>query len=151
MSKEDETQLAGFIDKFDPAMAKLIRSIRAALRKRLPTAIELVYDNYNFFVIGYSSTGRPSDSIVSLTAQAKGAGLCFIYGARLVDPHKILRGSGNQVRSIRLASAADLLKPEVEELMAQACSIAKTPLAEQGKGHLVIKSISAKQRPRRAK
>jgi hypothetical protein len=29
------------------------------LRQRLPTANELVYDNYNFFVIGYSSTERP--------------------------------------------------------------------------------------------
>ena len=27
-----------------------------ALRKRLPAANELVYDNNNFFVIGYSST-----------------------------------------------------------------------------------------------
>ena len=46
-------QVEGFVAKFDPAIGKLIRSIRAALRRRFPTAIELVYDNYNFFVIGY--------------------------------------------------------------------------------------------------
>ncbi len=65
-------QLASFIAKFEPATAKLIRDCRAELRKRLPTAIELVYDNYNFFVIGYSATGRPSDCIVSLAAAANG-------------------------------------------------------------------------------
>ena len=150
MSKEGESQLAGFIDKFDAPMAKRIRSIRAALRKRFPTAVELVYDNYNFFVIGYCSTGRASDCLVSLAAQAKGVSLCFYYGAKLPDPQKILIGSGNQVRSIRFASAADLLQPEVEALLVAACGIAKVPLPASGKGQLVIKSISAKQRPRRA-
>jgi hypothetical protein len=43
-----EQQLAGFIEKFDAKNAALIRSVRKALRKRLPTANELAYDNYNF-------------------------------------------------------------------------------------------------------
>src|SRR5438045_2827365 len=88
--------LASFIAKFDPSIAKLIRACRTALRKRLPTANEIVYDNYNFFVIGYSSTERPSNCIVSLAANAKGAGLSFYYGATLPDPHKLLLGSGKQ-------------------------------------------------------
>jgi hypothetical protein len=45
----NEQQLANFIKKFDPKNAALIRSVRKALRARLPTANELVYDNYNFF------------------------------------------------------------------------------------------------------
>jgi len=76
-------QLAGFIAKFDPTMAKLIRSVRAALRKRFPTANELVYDNYNFFVIGYCTTERSSDCLVSLAAQAKGVALSFYYGSTI--------------------------------------------------------------------
>jgi len=142
-------QLQGFIAKFDPAVAKLIRSCRLALRKRFPTAIELVYDNYNFFVIGYSATERPSDCIVSLAANAKGVGLSFYYGSTLPDPHKILLGSGNQNRFIRLESAATLARPEVEALLRAAVAQAKSPLPTTGRGTLIIKSISAKQRPRR--
>ena len=67
-AEEPEKQLATFIAKFDPPMVRLIRSVRGALRKRLPSANELVYDNYNFFVIGYCSTERASDCIVSLAA-----------------------------------------------------------------------------------
>jgi len=63
-----ESQLAGFIEKFDPDNQTLIVKIRKALQKRFPTANELVYDNYNFFVIGYSPTERPSDTIVSIAA-----------------------------------------------------------------------------------
>ena len=142
-------QLEGFIDKFDSKNAALIRSVRKALRKRLPTANELVYDNYNFFVIGYSSTERPSDCIVSVAAAANGVGLAFYYGATLPDPHKLLLGSGSQNRFIRLASAATLARPEVEELIAAAIAQGETPLPASGKGKLIIRSISEKQKPRR--
>ncbi len=88
---EGEKQLSEFIAKFEPEMAARIRAVRAALRKRLPTAIEIVYDNYNFFVIGYSSTERPSDCILSLAANSKGVGLSFYYGSTLPDPARILQ------------------------------------------------------------
>jgi hypothetical protein len=81
-----EQQLAGFINRFDSKNAALIRSVRRVLRERLPTANELVYDNYNFFVIGYCSTDRPSDCILSIAAGANGVGLSFYYGATLPDP-----------------------------------------------------------------
>ena len=66
-----ELQLASFIDKFDTKNAALIRSVRKALRRRLPTANELVYDNYNFFVIGYCSTERPSGLHLVHSPQAR--------------------------------------------------------------------------------
>src|SRR5690349_16253398 len=53
---DPELQLARFIDKFEPELKTVIVQTRKALRKRLPSANEIVYDNYNFFVIGYSST-----------------------------------------------------------------------------------------------
>jgi hypothetical protein len=143
-------QLANFIAKFDPTVAKTIRSCRSALRKRLPTANEIVYDNYNFFVIGYSSTERPSDCIVSLAAGANGVGLSFYYGSTLPDPHKILLGSGSQNRFVRLPTAKTLADPKVEALIKAAIAQAKGPLPKTGKGRLIIKSISAKQRPRRS-
>jgi len=142
-------QIDGFIEKFEPAMTQRIRAVRATLRKRFPTGIELVYDNYNFFVIGYSSTERPSDCIVSLAANSKGVGLSFYYGAYLPDPHGILEGSGTQNRFVRLVEgAATLEDPRVEELIRAAVDNAKTPLPK-AKGYSVVRSISAKQRPRR--
>lgn len=148
-SENPERQLEGFVAKFDAKDQKLIRGVRRALKKRLPTANELVWDNYNFFVIGYSPTERPSDSIVSIAARANGVGLCFIYGASLPDPRKILTGSGSQTRFIRLDSPAVLARPEVEALMAAAVARAKQPFPASGRGKLIIRSISAKQRPRR--
>src|SRR6476659_10917814 len=108
-----EKQLSSFIAKFDPENQRLIRSLRRAMRRRLPSANELVWDNYNFFVIGYSATERPSDTVVSLAAGANGVGLSFYRGASLPDPHGLLLGSGTQNRFIRLPSAAVLPKSDV--------------------------------------
>jgi hypothetical protein len=144
-----EQQLAGFIRKFNPTDQRLIRSVRRSLRKRFPTANELVWDNYNFFVIGYSPTDRPSDAIVSMAARANGVGLCFIHGAKLPDPKKVLLGSGSQTRFIRLDSPDVLERPEVEALITAAIAQARAPLRSVGHGKLIIRSIAAKQRPRR--
>ena len=145
-----EQQLRSFIAKFDPPNQALLRAARRALRRRLPTAHELVYDNYNFFVIGYSPTEKPSDAILSLTGSSNGVGLCFLYGAKLRDPKKVLRGFGNQTRSIHLDSVDVLGQPEVAALIDQAIEQARAPFATRGPRKLIIRSISAKQRPRRA-
>jgi hypothetical protein len=142
-------QLVDFIAKFDPKIGRLIRATRQVLRKRYPTANELVYDNYNFFVIGFCTTERPSDCVFSLAANAKGVGLSFYYGSTLPDPHNILMGGGSQNRFIRLPEVATLSKPEVMALLQAAVAQAKSPLPSTGGGKLIIRSVSAKQRPRR--
>jgi len=142
-------QIATFIGKFDPEVGKVIRACRTELRKLLPSAIELVYDNYNFFVIGFSSTERASDAIVSLAATANGVGLSFYHGATLPDPGKLLLGSGKQNRFIRLPDAATLRSPDVRALLRAAVRQAKNPLNSKGGGYTIIKSVSANQRPRR--
>ena len=121
------------------------------MRKRFPTAWEMVYDNYNFFVLGYSPTERPSDAVVSIAAGASGVGVCFIRGATLPDPKKVLLGSGNQTRFIRVPSVAVLSRPEVRALFAAAERQSRTAFRRTGKPTLVIRSVSAKQRPRRRK
>jgi hypothetical protein len=148
-SADPEEQLRTFIDKFEPKHQTIIRAARKALRKRFPTATELAYDNYNFFVIGFGPTERPSDCIVSIAAAANGVGLCFIRGASLPDPAKVLQGSGNQTRFIRLPTAEVLQQSAVQTLLTVAADRGKTSLPDSGRGKLIIRSVSAKQRPRR--
>jgi hypothetical protein len=144
---DPEKQLAAFIGKFDDANQRLIRDVRAALRARLPWAHEMVYDNYNFFVIGYSPTLRPSDAILSLAAAAKGVSLCFLQGASLPDPQHIMSGAGKQTRFVRLPSADALKDAALESLIVEA--VAFSAAKASGNGTLIIRSVSAKQRPRR--
>ena len=51
-AKPSSVQLAGFVAMYDPAVGRLVRAARAAMRRRLPTAREPVYDNYQSLAIG---------------------------------------------------------------------------------------------------
>jgi hypothetical protein len=141
-------QLEGFVEKFAPPRRRLIRWLRRALRARFPAANELVYDNYNFLVIAYCPTEKTGDSYFSIGADKNGANLFFGYtGAKLDDPQELLQGTGTSNRFIRLESPKDLERPAVRALIAQSIAISK-PMGD-APGRLVIRAVSAKQRPRR--
>lgn len=147
-----EAQLRSLGERLDPAQQKLVRSIRAAVRKRLPTANELAYDYTSFFLISYSPTDRGIDAIVSIAARADRVELYFNHGPRLPDPKKLLLGSGRQTRFIRLETARKLTHPDVEAFIAASLALAKIPLPAKGKGALMIKTnklVAAGKRPRR--
>jgi hypothetical protein len=61
----------------------------------------------------------------------------------------LLQGSGNQTRSISLEGASTLARPEVSRLIDEAIARNRVPFARAGRGSVVIRSASAKQRRRR--
>lgn len=143
-------QLRAYIDKLDPKNQKLFRSVRAAVRKRFPTANELAYDYGRALVIGYAPADRGIDAIVAIRASADGVSLYFSQGPQLPDPKRLLRGSGKQTRFIQVEAASQLTDPDVEALIAAAIDQARIPLPSEGKGNLIIKSDGAKKKaPRR--
>jgi hypothetical protein len=144
-----EAQLRGYIAKFDPKTQKLIRSVRTALRKRFPTANELVYDYGFSLVIGYSPSEHGIESVVSTSARGDAVSLYFNRGPELPDPKGLLRGSGKQVRFIPLEAASRLAHPDVKALIAAAVDVSQVPLPPKGKGAVIIKSDSAKKSPSR--
>ena len=144
-----EAQLRSLIEKFDPQDQKLIRSVRSAVRKRLPTANELVYDYNSFFVITYSATDHPMDGIVSTAARPDGVRLYFMQGQKLPDPKKLLMGSGKQTRFIPVQAAAKLKHPDVEALIVATIDQASVPLPSEGRGTLIIRTFGENKRPPR--
>jgi len=126
----------------------LAKTVLKKMRARLPGAVELVYDNYNALVVGFGPNERASDAIFSIALYPRWINLFFLYGASLPDPHRILKGSGKQVRSLTINDAADLDKSEVRELMEAALKNADPPIDPKQKRRMTIRAVSAKQRPR---
>jgi hypothetical protein len=141
-----EAQLATFLAKYTPELAASAVAMRARLRARVPGGTEFVYDNYNFLVLGYGPTARPSEAVLSLALAPRWVSLCFLKGAALDDPKRLLAGAGNVVRNVRLTGPAHLDDPDLADLVARALATAPFP---GGPPRLVIQSVSAKQRPRR--
>jgi len=139
------TQLTALLRRFDPQICRLVREARTTLRRRMPSAFELVYENRRAVAIGFASSERMSDTIVSLAVFARGVNLYFMYGMALDDPHHLLLGSGNQGRFVRLESAAMLDRPEIDALLAAAIAEGDTPLPRSGRGRVVIKSVTPRR------
>ena len=143
-----EAELGTLIAKFAPAHLRLIGAMRRWLRKRLPTAHELVYEYRDFFVISYSPNERGYEGVLAIRASADGIKLYFNFGKGLPDPEKLLRGSG-QTRWIDVEGASTLARPAVASLIDEALARNRVPFARAGRGSVVIRSASAKQRRRR--
>lgn len=113
-------RFAAFLAKYDPAVVAVARSAPAKMRRRVPGAVELVYDNYNALVIGFGPTERASEAILSIALYPRWATLFFLEGARLSDPDGVLMGAGRRVCHIVLTEASALDRPAVRRLIGQA-------------------------------
>jgi hypothetical protein len=149
-----EQQLESFLAKYDPEVATFARRALTKMRQLVPGATEMVYDNYNWLVIGFGPTERPSEAIFSLVLPRGRVTLCFLQGAGLPDPAKLLQGSGNVVRNIRLYNAGEpdgkvLHDPEVLALINVALNRARVPMPAGARRKVIIRAVSERQKPRR--
>jgi hypothetical protein len=142
-------QLEKFLAKYEPAIAAKAKKALGNMRKLMPGAVEMVYDNYNALVIGFVPGERPSEAVFSIVLYPKYVRLFFLQGKGLPDPAKRLEGSGNQVRSVQLESETTLDELAIRELIQVALYRAKVPIDPKQKRRVVIKAIAKKQRPRR--
>jgi hypothetical protein len=141
-----EAELRSYIQRLDPKDQKLMRAVRAAMRKRFPTAQELAYDYGSHVVISYSPTDRGIDAVVAIDGRADGVRLYLMHGPKLPDPKGLLLGSAGQTRYLEVKAASQLARPEVKALIAAAVDESTVPLPSKGKGALTIKLTAAKKR-----
>jgi hypothetical protein len=132
-------QLTAIIDARPPAMAKLTKAVLAKVRQRLPGSVEMVYDKRNALVIGFCSAERAANVINSIAVYSKWVNLYFFEGDTLPDPEGLLQGTGSMVRSIRVTDAADLDRPAVKALMAEARKCAEPPLDPKAKRKVLLR------------
>jgi hypothetical protein len=144
-----QAQLDGFIDKYSPEMAALTRALFGRMKARLPGATILVYDNYNALAIGFAAGERVKDIVMSLAVYPRWVSLFFMNGPLLDDPHGLLKGSGTMVRHVPAITEASFDDPRIDALIEEALDKAQRPIDPAGAPVLIIKSVSAKQRPRR--
>jgi hypothetical protein len=146
-----EQQLDRFLSKYTPEIRALALECLEKMRKYLPGATELVYDNYNALVIGFGPTERASHALFSIALYPRWINLFFLNGIDLPDPRHLLQGDGKIVRSITIKDAALLDNSEVRVLIKEGLKRSEVPINRKAPRRLIIKSISAKQRPRRPK
>ncbi len=149
LDPEATRQLDGFLAKFTDDVAALAHGLFDRMRARIPGAYIPVYDNYNALAIGFWPDEKIAHGILSLAVFPRWVTLCFLQGKGLPDPHGLLKGEGSRVRHTRLHSADALDDPRIDALITEALAQAEVPVNPAALQKLIIKSVSAKQRPRR--
>jgi hypothetical protein len=144
-----EAQLDAFLAKFTPQVERQARAALERMRARLPGAWQLVYDNYNALAIAFGANDTLSGVVFSIALYPRWVSLFFARGVELPDPDGLLQGTGRGIRHIVLKDIALFDNPAVEALIAAALARATPPIDPAKPGKLIVKSISAKQRPRR--
>lgn len=135
-------QLASFIARFPPPMAKLTKAVLERMRERLPGAVELIYDKANALAIGFGPDERASNAINSIAVYSNWINLYFFEGDTLPDPEGLLKGAGAMVRHVRITTIEDLDRPAVKALMAAALRAADPPLDRKAKRRMLVKQVS---------
>jgi hypothetical protein len=149
-SSAEAADAKALMAKYSPEIAAHAKATLREMRKLYPTALELVYDNYNALAIGFAPSERASEGIFSIALYPKWVSLFFLQGAGLADPKGILQGSGKVAKHVVLTSPQTLHEPDVQALMMRAAEQARVPFPASGKHRLIIKSVSKKQRPRQS-
>ena len=145
-----EAEVSRLVAKFAPANERLVAATRKALRKRLPTAHEVVYEYRDCFVISCSPSGHGYEGVLAIRGSAEGVKLYFSRGKELPDPEELLQGDASQVRWILLEGASTLARPAVARLIDEAIARNRVPFARTGRGPVVIRAeVTKKRKPSR--
>lgn len=128
--------------------------LRSLVLEEMAPCYENIYDAYSAVAIGYGTSDRLKDGIFHIAVYAKGVNLGFNHGATLDDPLAILEGTGNQIRHIKIKTAADLARPEVRAYVRRAKKVALDdarklgePPPQKFKGVVsIVKAIYPKKR-----
>src|SRR5262245_26565614 len=91
--RSSEAQLRELIAQFAPAHQRLVAAVRRVLRKRLPTAYEIVYEYRDWFVISFSANEKGYAGVFAIRGSEDGVKLYMTGAKGMPDPAKLLQGS----------------------------------------------------------
>ena len=151
-SADPRRQLDAFVAKYPPAVVAIARAALDGLERRLPGAVELVYDKAKSLVIGFGPNERASDCPLSIALYSRWVNLYFLEGAHLSDPDGLLKGHGTRVRHVTLSEPDDFADPRLQNLVTRAIALADPPIpATATHRAIVIKSVAAPSSPDRVR
>lgn len=151
MAAPDTKDLLTFLEAYPVESRSIALELRDFVWGLYPNCNELIYDNYNFLAFGWGPTDRMSDIFCSIAVGTRGVMFGFMHGVDLDDPDKLLGGSGNQFRSLRVPDIETFPRAYVKTLLGQAFANSVERLKgrpQTSTGATITKSISpTKRRP----
>lgn len=156
MSKEQTRDLLKFLKPFSPGKTEVFLWLRDFVWDQFPQANELIYDNYNALVIGWSPTEKASHTFcsVALFRTNENIHFGFYWGSMLSDPDKLLLGEGKQYRYYLVKDFVQFPEAYISALVKDAYDISLDKVEDKDlirTGLTITKSMSEKKREKPGK
>jgi hypothetical protein len=154
MFRPPDPQLLGFLEAYDPTVARIALGLREIVLEEAPDADESIYQVAYTLAIWFGFSSKSKDTFCYISTHTKHVNLGFPWGATLADPNRVLLGEGKTMRHIKFASDGDLARPFVRRYLQAAIGQVAEAAAAGGSGRTIVKPTSylktkpVKKRPR---
>jgi hypothetical protein len=106
--------------KGNPQLEKVVRGLRSLVKKVVPGTRETV----NSWGLATFEKAQPFCAYMTGKHHVT---CCFHYGTSLRDPHKLLEGTGKNLRHVKLFGIEDLKRTGLRELLREAARLKDKP------------------------
>lgn len=118
-SRTNPTEFHALVKKFSPDVDAIASRARSLLFSVLPEAYEIVWTKQK--TVGYGTGPKKmTEHFCWIAPATRHVTLGFNYGAELPDPTSLLEGTGKLFRHVKLASATDVDRPALRDLIVAA-------------------------------
>lgn len=117
-----------------PVLVEIFTDLRAFVMDIYPDCYELLYHTHALTAV-FSITEKLSDAYCMLPVYTNHVNLGFNKGTLLVDPHKLLQGTGKLIRHIPVISYRDYRTNKVKALISSAIDLAKKDYENIARGN----------------
>ncbi len=107
----------------DKKVIELFKDLREFILEIYPDSNELLYHTHALTTV-FSISDKLSDAFCMLPIYTNHLNLGFNKGALVADPHKLLTGTGNLIRHIKVGTAKDYRNKKVRDLIKAAADFA---------------------------
>jgi hypothetical protein len=128
--RRERSELAELLADHDPAVVALALALRSLILEEAPSANETAYDAGYAVSSFFSFTGKWTEAFCYVAAYARHVNLGFNRGADLPDPDRRLRGTGKQLRHLKIKTEDDLQKVYLKDLLRAAIARVQGPSPE---------------------
>jgi hypothetical protein len=105
--------VAEWLQRLRAGDREIVTILREIVSEVAPDAHEIIYHG----ALGYGPSPSGLDRILYISVFNDHINLGLFYGAGLSDPDALLRGSGKQMRHVKLTSAQSLPAPAIRQLL----------------------------------
>ncbi|MCU0436117.1 MAG: DUF1801 domain-containing protein [Bacteroidia bacterium] len=113
-------KIENFLSHYDPKVQDICRQLRKVALELLPETEEILFEGWKNISYGTGESRMDKDLIIYIAPFKDSVNLGFFRGANLPDTKRLLKGTGKQLRHLKLKSMTEYEAEDIKQLILEA-------------------------------